>query len=91
MKNIKYGQERINKTIIDENLDIIQAKFDKKPLKVSMEEMIKENYFLINEKFYLKNTNEFALLTSKGKLIYNNEIFDMHSLAAKLKKQKQID
>lgn len=85
---IKYGQERINKTIIDENLDIIQAKFDKKPLKVSMEEMIKENYFLINEKFYLKNTNEFALLTSKGKLIYNNEIFDMHSLAAKLKKTK---
>ena len=50
--------------------------------------MIKAKFFIENEKFYLKNSDKFAILQSNGKLEFNGEIYDMHSLAATLKKTK---
>ena len=50
-----------------------------------MDEMIKAKFFIKNEKFYLKNSDKFDILQSNGKLEFNGEIYDMHSLAAKIK------
>ena len=86
-KYIEFGKKRLEKVEF-ENSDIANAKFDEKPVKVTMDEMIKAKFFIENEKFYLKNSDKFAILQSNGKLKYNGEIYDMHSLAATLKSVK---
>lgn len=83
----KSGQERLEK-ITFEDSPIAHAIFDKKPLKVSMEEMILANYFIENENFYFNDGKPIATLLSNGKLLFNNETIDMHSCAAKAKKLK---
>ncbi|MCK3658315.1 modification methylase [Pasteurellaceae bacterium Pebbles2] len=84
---IKYGQERL-RAISVVNDDVSQAKWDIKPPKAKMEDMISAGFFSIGELFYLKNTNETATLLENGKLFYQKEIYDMHTLAAKIKNVK---
>ena len=74
LENVKFIQS-----------DIASAKFDEKPLKVSIDDMINAGFLFLDEKFYLKNTNEFAILKNGAKLEFNGEFYDIHSLAAKLK------
>lgn len=77
----QYGKIRID-NIKEENTDIANAIFDIKPLKVTMQEMIEKDFFHIGEKFYLKKSDEFAILQKDGKLLFNNIIYDMHTCAA---------
>ncbi len=86
-KYCKYGEQRI-KDICFEDTPIARAQFDVKPLKVSISEMIKEKYFFEGELFYLKNNSANAILNDDGKLLFNGELMDMHSCAAKAKKSK---
>jgi len=76
-----YGKKRLD-NIVPYIGDIEKAIYDIKPPKVTMEEMILSGYFYENEKFFFKNSDEYAKLTKKGKLIYNNELLDMHTCAA---------
>ncbi|WP_045433905.1 DNA-methyltransferase [Metamycoplasma canadense] len=80
---IKYGQKRIDETKIEIG-DVENAVFDKKPLKVSIAEMIKENYLHINEIFYHKNGKEAILINNKGHLRYNDLEASMHEIAGKI-------
>lgn len=86
-KYIEFGKKRLEKVEF-ENSDIAKAKFDEKPIKANLSDMIKAKFFIENEKFYLKNSDKFAILQSNGKLEFNGEIYDMHSLAAKIKNVK---
>ena len=83
-KYIKFGKKRVN-DIVFEDSDIAHAKFDKKPTKAAMSDMIAAGYFKLGEKFYLKNSDKIAILNLDGKLYYNGEISDMHSLVARIK------
>ncbi|MBR8461828.1 site-specific DNA-methyltransferase [Campylobacter sp. faydin G-105] len=86
-KYVKFGFNRVEKETFIDN-DIARAKFDIKPPKVSMSEMIDADFFRINEKFYLKNSDFIAILNNDGRLTYKGEIYDMHTLSAKLKNSK---
>lgn len=87
-KYIRYGKKRLE-GIVEENTDIANAKYDEKPLKVTMQEMIEKGFFNINEEFYLKNIeHDKVLLKENGRLLYQNELYDIHSLAAKLREVK---
>lgn len=86
-KYCQYGQERLDRELPIIG-DIEKATFDIKPIKVTMAEMIEAGYFSINEKFVMKGIEEYGLLQSDGKLIYNNELYDMHTLAATIRNVK---
>ncbi|MCI6641736.1 MULTISPECIES: site-specific DNA-methyltransferase [Campylobacter] len=86
-KYIKFGKYRIE-SVKFENSDIAKAKFDEKPIKVSLSDMILNKFFNVGEKFYLKNTNLNATLNKDAKLEYNGKIYDIHTLAAILKNSK---
>lgn len=86
-KYINFGLKRLE-NIEFQNSDIAMAKFDEKPLKAKMSDMIKAKFFKIGEKFYLKNSDKFAILQDDGRLEFNGEIYDMHTLAAKFKNAK---
>jgi len=82
---IKYGLARIEKTNVELG-DIEKAVFDIKPLKVTLEEMIKAGFLIENENFYIKNdSSPKAELLSNGKLNFNNKVIDIHSCAALVK------
>lgn len=83
----KYGEQRLNK-IIFENTPIANAEFDVKPKKVSVSEMIENGYLIEGEFFCFKDGVPIASLCSNGKLLYKNQIIDMHSCAALAKKAK---
>lgn len=87
LEYIQAGTNRVNQAIFEDN-EIARAKFDEKPLKAPMSDMIKAGFFEIGERFYLKNSDEFAELTTDGKLIYQTQIYDMHTLSAKIKAVK---
>ena len=82
-KYISYGQERINKTIPQIG-DVENATFDKKPIRVSLKEMINAGYYQIGEKFYLKNGKFAILSTNDGKVTFNNETNSIHEIAGKM-------
>lgn len=84
---VAAGAVRISKVQFENN-DIAQAKWDIKPPKAAMHDMIKAGFFQTGELFYLKNSQENAILQSNGKLMYQQEIYDMHTLAAKIKAVK---
>lgn len=86
-KYCEYGLERINNSIYIDS-PIANAIFDNKPVKVSMEEMILNKYFIQGEIFYLRNGKEEARLCANGKLNYNGKILDMHTCAAIVKNAK---
>lgn len=78
----KCGQKRID-AVEYEDSDIANAVFDKKPLKVSMTDMIANGFFEIGEDFYLKDAIvPSAKLVEEGKLLFDGKIVDMHSCAA---------
>ncbi len=83
----EYGKERLDK-IEYEDSPISNAAFDIKPLRVSMEDMIREGYFITGESFSFKDGKPVAKLDASGKLIFNNTIMDMHTCAATARKVK---
>lgn len=84
---IKYGKQRLELMKFEDS-PIAKAEFDKKPLKVSLNEMIAAGFLQVGEQLYLKNTLIQACLTSDGKLEFEGKIYDIHTLAAQLKKAK---
>jgi len=84
-KYAKFGRARIEK-IAPELNEIALAKFDEKPKKAQISDMIRDGFFILGEKFYLED--KFAILQSSGKLEFNGEICDMHSLCARIKAAK---
>lgn len=86
-KYIQYGKQRLD-LLAFEDSPIAKAEFDKKPLKASLTEMIAAGFLQVGESVYLKNTNFEAKLTKEGKLEFEEQIYDIHTLAAQLKKTK---
>ncbi len=86
----RYGQQRLDSITFNSYPEqtIANAELDEKPLKVSMQDMIKANFFLEGEWFYLKNGEPQAVLLADGKLLYNGEPINMHTCAALAKKVK---
>lgn len=80
-KYCKFGEERLNDIEYIDS-DIANAKFDKKPKKVTVTEMIENNFFTEGEWFSFKDGKPVAQLMKNGKLMYNGEEIDMHSCAA---------
>ena len=82
---INAGQKRID-SVVFENSDIAMAKFDEKPLRVNLADLIECGLLQVGETLYIKGSeSKSANLTANGRLEYNGEIFDIHSLCAKLK------
>lgn len=77
----KYGEKRLADTVFEDSA-IARADYDKKPLKVTMPEMIEARYFIENEDFYFRTGDAVAKLLKDGKLKYEDQILDMHSCAA---------
>lgn len=86
-KYCQYGEERLKKINYIES-PIATAKYDEKPIKVSMSEMIKNGNFYVGEAFYLRDGIPVATLNEDGNLICKGEIIDMHSCVAKIKGTK---
>lgn len=80
-KYCDFGKKRLENITYTDN-PIANNIYDKKPLKVTMEEMIKDNYFKAGEDFCLKDGKPVAKLLENGKLKYNNTVMDMHSCCA---------
>lgn len=87
-KYCEYGQKRIDSIdFIDDT--VARATYDEKPKKVTVQEMINSGFFIEGEPFYFKSSEkEIAILASDGKLIWNNELYDMHTCAAKARAVK---
>lgn len=83
----KYGEKRLD-TVEYIDSDIANAKFDEKPKKVSVIEMIENGYFFVDEWFYFKDGKAVAQLTKEGKLLYEGTVIDMHRCAATARKVK---
>lgn len=84
-KYLDIATKELNK-IEFENSPIAKASYDIKPAKASMLDMLKTGFFKVGESFYL--ANKIAILNSDGKLSFDGKIYDMHSLAAKIKNSK---
>lgn len=82
-KYCEYGSIRLQQTakIID---DIALAKYDEKPIKATMKEMIEKGYFQENEDFYTKDGTAQAKLLKNGHLLYDGKEINMHSCIAKI-------
>ena len=80
-----YGRARLEGVTFADG-EIARASYDVKPLRVSMSEMIEAGYFVAGEKFFLKDGHDCAELLPDGKLLYEGEIVDMHTCAARAKK-----
>lgn len=82
---IHAGQRRVD-CVAFENSDIARAKFDEKPLRVNLCDLIECGLLRVGETLYIKGSeSKSANLTANGRVQYNGEIFDIHSLCAKLK------
>ena len=77
----EFGQKRLD-AVVFEDTDAARAKYDEKPLKVSVPEMITSGYFMVGEDFCFKNGKPVAKLCDDGKLEYNGEKLDMHTCCA---------
>lgn len=82
LKYCQYGEKRIELEKVHIG-DIEKGSYDIKPIRATMDEMIKHGYFKIGEKFCFKGSDNYAILIEKGKLMYENKEFSMHELAAK--------
>lgn len=83
----EFGKRRLEQADFIPS-DIASAKFDIKPLKVTMREMISNKYFFEDEKFYLTNGKSFGTLLADGKLLVDGKPIDMHTAAALAKNTK---
>ena len=84
LRYIQYGKQRLDRIVFEDN-SIAKAEFDKKPLKISLNQMIMAGFLHIGEQFYLKDTPFQAHLANAGQLEFDGQIYDMHALAARLK------
>lgn len=84
---VKAGQRRVN-GIVPENSDIAVAKFDEKPPRVSLGDLIACGLLREGEKIYIKGAESGAILTANGKAEFEGKIYDIHALCAKLKGAK---
>ena len=82
-----YGQARLE-AVSYEDSETARAVYDVRPLRVTMREMISAGYFVNGEGFFLRDGTLCAHLQADGKLLYNGEVIDMHSCAAKAKSLK---
>ncbi|MBR0075742.1 MAG: site-specific DNA-methyltransferase [Synergistaceae bacterium] len=91
-KYCEYGKLRLD-SIQFEDSNIARAEFDKKPLRVTMPEMISAGFFKVGEWFLFKDGRKIAQLSADGKLSFNGKIIDMHTCAASAKglKAKRIN
>jgi len=80
---IRYGSKRLESVEVCIG-DVENAIFDKKPIKVSMEEMISNKCFIVGERFYVSDNGSAVLYNSKGQLEYDKGVYSMHEVAAKL-------
>lgn len=79
-----YGRKRLD-AVEFEDSETARADFDVKPIRVTMQEMIHAGAFSAGESFMLKDGSVCAELQEDGKLLYQDEILDMHTCAAKAK------
>lgn len=86
-KYCEYGKIRLDNTEYIET-DISKAKFDEKPVRATMDEMIESNYFTANEWFYTKDGQAQAKLLPNGKLLYHEKEVDMHTCIAQVRQAK---
>ena len=84
-KYCDYGNIRLDNTFEDIT-DIERATYDKKPLKVSLKEMIKDGFLKENENLYLSDYKTYVNINSDGKIKINEKLYDIHTGAAILKK-----
>ena len=77
-----YGRKRLDDVKFIDS-EIARAVFDVKPIRVTMQEMIHAGAFREGEAFMLKDGSVCAELQPDGKLLYQGEILDMHTCAAK--------
>lgn len=84
----QFGEKRIANTIECIG-DIEKAVFDIKPPKVSLQDMIANNYFHENEKMFLKNSDKYVTLLGSGRVVLpDGEQTDIHTAAALLSRRK---
>ena len=83
----EYGEKRLA-AVMAEDTPVSRADYDKKPIKVTVRELIENRALLEGEGFYFRTGDEIATLNPDGKLVYNGEIIDMHSCAAKARGAK---
>ncbi len=81
-KYCDYGELRLN-AVEFEDTPIARADFDKKPIKVTIPEMINADVLKDGEIFYFRDGTPVAQLCDNGKLRYNGQIIDIHTCAAK--------
>ena len=67
---------------------IARATFDERPPRARMADMIEQGYFTAGEGFYLRDGRKIATLRKDGKLDFEGEILDMHTLAARARGAK---
>lgn len=84
----EYGRKRIEQEKYVPN-GISKAVFDEKPLRVKVEDMIRDGFLHAGENFYMKDREcqNISLLTN-GKLMFNGTEIDMHSCAARVREVK---
>jgi len=77
-----YGELRLASVKYQES-NISNAVFDVKPMKASVQSMIQDGFFIKDEWFYFRDGEPVAQLQEDGRLLYEGQIIDMHSCAAK--------
>lgn len=80
---IKYANERINKVEFNGDL-LVSEDIEKKPKRVSVEELINKGLLIVGEEFYDKNGKTIGTLTKDGKIDDKNEVLSIHKMSAKV-------
>lgn len=86
-KYCEYGKKRLESEVFEDTA-IARADFDKKPIKVTIPEMIENSYLRENEWFCLKNGEKIGRIQKSGKMIYCGEMIDIHTCAALARRVK---
>lgn len=73
-KYVEYSKKRIDKEIQRDD-EFISAKFDIKPPKVSLEDLVKDNYLYVGQKLYFKKTDTFAEISEDFNLKYEGKTY----------------
>ena len=83
-KYVEYGKRRLDS--VQPTLDdIALAKFDEKPMRVTVPEMIADGFFVNGEKMFMDGVDGYVTLQPDGKVEWNGVVSDMHSTAAKMR------
>lgn len=80
----EYGRKRLEEIEVEDN-GIARADRDRKPPRVPVKRMIEAGDLTAGENFFFGKGDVTAVLQKDGKLMYNGEILDMHSCAARAK------